>query len=876
MIAMLWFGIYLAYKQKADAAYNDEVQNAVNLSLIFEENALRSIGEVDKTLFYLRRIIESRLGTVNFHDLVQTSDILSEIIIQVAVIDSTGMMRASSAGPQPAKPTDLSDRPHYLAHVGAQKDFLFVSQPMVGRISGKWSVQFTRSFRNKDGSFGGVIVASLNPEHFTQFYKSIELGETGSISLIGLDGIVRATDGVQGRYALGQDISHSALMKEIRANDHGTFLNEESPNGQRRIVAYRNIRGHPLALSVSVAEQQVYADSNNELFRNSIIGACLTLVILAISVKGSRAQLRLRHAQSILLRSQRRALQKSEQLRLTLDNMSQGIMLVTKDFRIPILNQQAIRLLDLPQAYLHSPPKFQDLVAYQAERGEFDTAAVPEGITPLEHFTRRDNQGAMIPYERTRPDGTVLEVRTTDLPDGGFVRTFTDITRRREAQAAINRLASEDALTGLPNRRLFQQELEKCARALHQEDGNAPEDREGFALLCLDVDRFKLVNDTLGHPIGDRLLQAVAERLRKTVRSDNVAARLGGDEFAILLPRMTSIEQPEALAKRLVEILALPYEISGHHIIAGASIGIALAPLDGTDPDLLLKAADMALYAAKGAGRGAFHFFHTSMAEQIRVKRQIEMDLRSAIEREELKLHYQPLLNLQSRTISGCEALMRWQHPTKGLVPPSEFIAVAEETGLIVPLGAWAIKAACLQATTWPNNVSVAVNVSPIQFQAGDLVETVRNILTETGLPPHRLELEITETILMQESDVTIGILHELRALGVNISMDDFGTGYSSLSYLRSFPLSKIKIDRSFVNDLETAEGSDVIIRSVIDIAKTLGMTTTAEGVETSQQLDLLMALGCDEAQGYFFSKPVSAADLEGLMSKWSPKTLAA
>lgn len=877
MIAMLWGGILFKYQIQRDSDYREQLHNSYNLALLFEETALRAIGEVDKTLFYLRRLIEARYGTVDFHQLVSSSDILSEIIVQVAVIDKNGIMRASSAGPQPAKPIDLSDREHYRYHLGRDGDDLFVSRPVVGRASGKWSVQFTRRFRDKDGNFAGVIVASLNPEHLTRFYQSMEIGSTGSIALFGLDGVIRAAGGrnQDGVFNLGDDISSSQLMKELGERSEGTFVDNSGPGDGGRIITFRRIRGQPLAISVSVSEQQVYARSWNELLRNSWIGALLTLIIIGISDRGSRAQLGLRKAQTSLVRSQRRALQTSEQLRLTLDNMSQGIILVTKTGHIPVINQQAIHLLNLPESFLKTPPKFEQLVSFLEANGEFADTPVPEGVKLVDYLVRRDASGALVSYERTRPDGTVLEVKSTTLSDGGFVRTLTDVTRRREAQAAINRLVSEDVLTGLANRRLFQEELEKRAQLLSS-GGQRAEDREGFALLSLDIDRFKIVNDSFGHPVGDALLREVAERLKETIRTDCVAARLGGDEFAILLPRVNSVEQPEALARRLNAVLGQPYYLSGNTLNVGCSVGIALAPTDGTNPDLLLKAADMALYAAKNAAGGTFRFFDTCMAEKAQIRGQMEIDLRRAVQEDEFELHYQPLQVISSGTISGLEALMRWRHPTKGLIPPSDFIPVAEDTGLITILGEWALRTACTQAKTWPDHLKVAVNVSAMQFRSGTLVSTVRSALADSGLPANRLELEITESILLGDCDMTASILDELRDLGIKISMDDFGTGYSSLSYLRTFPLDKIKIDRSFVRDLETKAGSDVIIRSIVDISKSLSMTTTAEGVETLEQIEMLTALGIDEIQGYWLSKPVPADALPELLRNLSSARVAA
>ncbi len=874
MIAMLWAGIYLKYRDQAASAQHDAVHSTSNLAMLFEEHVQRAIGEAGKSLYIIRRAVERRSSDDDFARIVTNPELSSEIIVQFAIIDAKGMMRISSATPHSTTVIDLSDREHYLAQKHSKRDELYLSGPMVGRASGKWSIQLTRRFNASDGSFGGVVVASLNPDHFTRFYEALNLGETASISLIGLDGRVRATGGAKGhgRFAMGQDLSGSSLMERVGKEDNGTFV-DKTDNAPSRIVAFRRVQGLPLAVSVSVTEKEVLQAALADATRHTFAGVLLTLIILAVTINGSRGELGLQLAKAKLLRSQRRALQKSEQLRLTLDSINQGIMLVTKDMRLPVINRQAVRLLDLPESYLERAPTFDELVWHQEKRGEFSSMPIAEGMTPLEHLTKVGSDGTFPTFERTRPNGTLLEIATNLLPDGGFVRTFTDITHRRQAQETVARLASEDALTGLANRRLFREQLESRCQQYHTPGG---EEDPGFALLCLDLDWFKEINDTLGHWIGDALLKAVAERLSSTLRGGRAIARLGGDEFAVLLPHTNSAQKTEALATRIISLLSQPYEIYGHHIQTGASIGIALAPHDGNDPDLLLKAADMALYAAKSAGRGTYRFFHKSMADQLRAKRQLELDLRSAIENDELELHYQPLLNVEGETITGFEALMRWRHPTRGMVQPSEFIPLAEETGLITDLGAWALRKACAQAATWPEHIYVAVNVSPIQFRDGDLTATISAALREANLSPSRLELEITETILMQECDATVQVLRRLRAIGIRISMDDFGTGYSSLSYLRSFPLSKIKIDRAFVKDLGVTAASEVIIRSIIDIARTLEMTTTAEGVETAEQFKLLQTLGCSEAQGYFLSRPLTPDKLAGVIRERSSKSLAA
>jgi diguanylate cyclase (GGDEF)-like protein len=385
------------------------------------------------------------------------------------------------------------------------------------------------------------------------------------------------------------------------------------------------------------------------------------------------------------------------------------------------------------------------------------------------------------------------------------------------------------------------------------------------------------VNDTLGHRIGDRLLQEVASRLKGALPANGMLARLGGDEFAVVMSPVQSRAALERLANSLTELVSQAYEIDGHQIRSSVSIGIAVGPHDGDSADDILMAADLALYAVKAGTQGTCRFYERSMNEEVNERQQVEMDLREAIERGELELHYQPIIDLRRNVITGLEALARWRHPTKGMVSPAVFIPVAEDSGLILPLGTWALTEACRQAAQWPDHLKIAVNLSPVQFSAPNLYDTIKSILAETGLAPHRLELEITERLFMEESEKTLSILHQLKQLGVRISMDDFGTGYSSLSYLRSFPFDKIKVDRTFVSDLVDGTEHIVIVQAVVTIARALGMTTTAEGVETVGQQEFLTALGCDEAQGYLFSAPVPTEQVSKLIADWSAaRTLAA
>jgi diguanylate cyclase (GGDEF)-like protein len=426
-----------------------------------------------------------------------------------------------------------------------------------------------------------------------------------------------------------------------------------------------------------------------------------------------------------------------------------------------------------------------------------------------------------------------------------------------EREQRITQLAFNDVLTGLPNRTMFQQQLEHLFRA---SEGNG----SLFALHCLDLDQFKVINDTLGHPAGDTLLVEAGRRVIEAARGQFVA-RLGGDEFVVLQTVGDDRNAIDRLARDILETMAQPLVIDGNELVPSTSIGIAIAPQDGGDGQTLLRNADLALYRAKEAGRGTFAFFEESLNERAQQRRQLETDLRLAIESGEFELYYQPLFDLEQNRICSFEALIRWNHPTRGLISPVDFIPVAEDTGLIVPIGAWVVREACAQAATWPDHIRVAVNVSPVQFHRGSLNETILRALADSGLAPARLEVEITESIFLEGSDATLRLLHSLRSLGVRIALDDFGTGYSSLSYLQSFPFDKLKIDRSFIQNLLTRDGASAIVRAITELAHALNIETTAEGVEETAQLLELRAHGCSSVQGFLFAEPMTASDVDQL-----------
>ncbi|MBM1170581.1 putative bifunctional diguanylate cyclase/phosphodiesterase [Microvirga arabica] len=427
------------------------------------------------------------------------------------------------------------------------------------------------------------------------------------------------------------------------------------------------------------------------------------------------------------------------------------------------------------------------------------------------------------------------------------------------AHQELHVLAHQDALTGLPNRVVLRNQLE------HALAGPKPNGRT-IAVSYLDLDHFKDVNDSFGHETGDELLKAVAERLRNCIPASegqvrNLISRFGGDEFAILQTGIRKPSESAALASKIVEAMRAPFTVNGQEIFIGTSIGIAL-PQGHVTPSQILKHADMALYHAKADGRGTFRFFETHMDVQLQARRALEVDLRKAATNGEFELFYQPQININDNEIGGYEALLRWHHPERGLVPPAEFIPVIEDTGLIVSLGDWILEQACREAARWPRNIHVAVNLSPVQFRSRGLVQSVSRALAASGLAPSRLELEITESVLLQDNEATVSMLHDLRRLGVRIAMDDFGTGYSSLSYLRSFPFDKIKIDQSFVREMSQRSDCLAIVQSVANLGSSLGMPTVAEGVETEEHLRQIQAAGCTDAQGYYFGRPRPARDL--------------
>ena len=589
--------------------------------------------------------------------------------------------------------------------------------------------------------------------------------------------------------------------------------------------------------------------------------------LMAFAVSGATLVIMLSGIASTALLETHLRRQREDELRIqyhrfdmALAHMGEGLCMFDAEKRLVVCNDRYAKMYRLPPELLKAGTQHHDIIKHRVEhgilRGQTGDSSAEQVIStlsalPLDVVSSRIDELS---------DGRKIRVTRQPMTGGGWVATHLDVTEQQRSEAKITYMAQHDALTDLPNRVLLRDRLDQALS--HTRRGGRK-----LAVLMLDLDRFKDVNDTLGHPAGDALLKAVALRLRACVRETALVARLGGDEFSIIEDVQDPVVDATALAERIKRTLCAPFDLGDHQVITGTSIGIAVAPYDGADCDEILKSADLALYRAKSSGRGTHCFFEPALDLLMQARSELERDMRDALANGEFELHYQPFVDLKSSEIIGCEALLRWHHPRRGLISPVEFISLAEETGMIVPIGEWVLRTACAEAATWPDKIKIAVNLSAAQFRSKALLPAVASALSDSEIAPSRLELEVTESVMMHDSHVVFATLGQLRELGVQIAMDDFGTGYSSLSFLQKFSFDKIKIDRSFVNKLfDKKEESRIVAQAVVRFAVSLGKTTTAEGVETKEQLQFLRAEHCTEMQGYYFSRPKSASDIAQLV----------
>jgi len=746
MIAACWIGLALLLSIERDKVVEGAIQQSDNLVRLFEENTVQTLERFDRTILLLRKSIEDDPEHFDLREWAERTSLVGDLTIQLALIGPDGYLKATTLN-NDGQPPYLGDREHFLAHVGTVTDKLFISKPIIGRWSGRLSLQLSRRVSAPDGSFGGVIVISIDPDFIDTFYRAVDLGARGSITIRNLDSVVLAQRGVA--------IPTVGLQIPMQHRDtpSGHFWSPGVTDGVQRLVAYRTAAKLPLIFSVGRAESDIFNGTQRNRIVYYAVAAFITILVLIAIAWSINHQIRLDRVRDNLRRSEAQARERAREL--------------------------------------------------------------------------------------------------------------------EEKSREIVHIAHHDILTGLANRALLHDRIDHAF-------SRARRCGEIFAILCVDLDRFKIANDTLGHQSGDVLLRQVAERLRACTRDVETVARIGGDEFVVLQPNAAQPEDVTSLAKRILLALGAPYDVCGNPVVISASIGIALAPADGASIDKLFTNADLALYRAKANGRNDFCFFSSEMEETALKRGRLELELRDALARDEFELWFQPWFNIKTGRIIGCEALLRWRHPQRGLLGPAEFLSIAEETGLIGRLGNWVLRRGCRDAAAWPSGARLAINLSAAQFIGGNLHGTVLAALAESGLEAKRLELEITETLIIDDFEGTRETLSQLRGVGISIALDDFGTGYSSLTHLRQLLFNRIKIDRSFVAEITTRPECAAIVCAMIALGKSLGVSITAEGVETHDQLAILRTAGCVEVQGYFFSRPLPGAEILARLATNGAEVIAA
>ena len=842
------------FRERALRSSERELENTVLLLARHFDQQLEDFQVVQKDLIAFMRSsgiataenYKRRMSGHDIHLMLKSKIEALSYVGGVNVFDAEGNLINASAG-WPLPTVNVADRPYFRTFKSGPQSPEMLVEPVYSRITGAWTTVIARKVTGPKGEFLGAIGRGIEAINFEKFFATVALGPDATIAMHHSDGTLLAryphvADMVGKNFKAGP-----ATQRQIFERPRSTSRLTSPIDGQDRLISSRALTNFPIVIIASTTTSAALADWREQ------IGLLITITGLSVLAIAALLLLVVRKLSHQHRASRQRLSLEKQRLDTAVNNMTQGLLLFDAKQHLIICNKRYLEMYGLSAEIVKPGCSFREVIAHRKDTGSF--------VGDVDHYVEvvmRDiaHRNAMV---ISTPDGRSIQIVNEPVPDGGWLATHEDITERRRAEERITHLAHYDALTDLPNRTLFHERLKR-------ELSHAAPDRQ-LAVLYIDIDEFKSVNDSLGHMIGDELLKSVASSLVACARKTDFVARLGGDEFAIVQTGIEDIDDVMKLVSRIFGSIRSPYQCLGHQVTTDASIGIALAPRDGTDIDQILKNADLAMYAAKAAGRRTYRFFETDMEAEVRARRSLEMDLRQALVDGGFEVYYQPCLDLQTNAITGCEALVRWRHPQRGMISPAEFIPLAEDTGLINQLGEWVLTTACKEAVSWPGNIRLAVNVSPIQFRSGTLALKVMAALAASGLAASRLELEITEAVLIHDDEAALAILHDLRAIGARIALDDFGTGYSSLSYLQRFPFDKIKIDRCFITDIAEPEGSSSIVQAVVNIAADRHMTTTAEGVETEQQRDLLRELGCSEMQGYLFSPPKPAADIRALLS---------
>lgn len=807
-------------------------------------------------------------GSQAMHEKLRVRTAALPQINAVTVLDRNGkLLNFTRRWPIPE--INLSDRDYFEALSSDATLQRFVGKPVQNRGDGAWTIYIARKISAPDGRFLGLVLGAIEIGYFERLYAQIAPAEDAVASLFLSDGtlVVRHP---RREGTIGQAFpTAGAALIAARSASGGISRNVSPIDGRDRLVATRALTGFPLIFSMSRTTEAVLTSwrwQTTVLVVAALLIEAALFLLLLIGVKQTRTQKRLASSEAARAAAEERERgeghlrAQSARYEIALDNMTQGLCLFDRENHLIVMNSRFAQMHGIPDALRREGTPLRDVLDHLNGRGHAREAGCPSPLAEACEITARN--GSPLARICDLADGTAIGIVHALIPGGGWVCTHEDVTDRRRQEERIAHMARHDVLTGLPNRMLLKERMEE---ALGKRGG------VGTTVLCLDLDGFKIVNDTYGHPVGDELLCTVARRVQAVLGSGDHVSRLGGDEFAVLMADGARRADAGRLAGRLIEALKAPIQVQGAALSIGTSIGIASGEGDQATPANLLRRADVALYQAKAVGRGTWRFFDPAMDAEMLRRAQLGSDLRSALASGQLELHYQPLVETHARVIGGFEALLRWRHPIHGFVSPAEFVPIAEEIGLIRPIGAWVLERACTDAIAWPEHIKVAVNLSPVQFVGEKLVEEVKRALSVSGLGSGRLELEITESVLLQDNEATVAVLHRLRELGARISMDDFGTGYSSLSYLRRFPFDKIKIDQSFVRNLEHEPGSLEIVRAVVGLGNALGMSVLAEGVETQEQLAILMREGCKELQGYLFSRPRPIGEATALLAAALP-----
>ncbi len=750
----------------------------------------------------------------------------------------------NAASEWPVHNLSIADRQYFNA-LKSDPNLQDAVEIVRGRLTNDWTILFAHKISSPTGEFLGVTTRGISPSSIEAFLDSVEPDKNASIAFLHADGTLMAriphVDAMIGRKITVEG-------QPATTSDHYTLQLVSPVDNEERIVAVRHLPSLPIVITASITTEAAlmqWRQQTRFLVGVGALGAfviALTLVLiirqLARQHRASRGKLRL----------------EKERFATAVNNMTQGLLLFDAAGRLVMCNERYLEMFEGSRDVVKPGCTLRDLVQHRKDAGTFtgDVEAYCAG------FFRELERGAPGTILNVT-GGRTIELRYQPLSQGGWVTTTEDITERQRYEERISHMAHYDSLTDLPNRALFRERLERSLATMKE--------HEQLAVLYIDIDEFKAINDSLGHPVGDELLKSVAARLCSCADLQDFVARLGGDEFAVFRPNVGSRDDVLPLINKIHEAIRRPAECLGHHVVVDASIGVALASNAMRDLDQLVKNADLALYEAKSSGRRTWRFFEAAMEERANARRTGEIELRKALRDGELEVHYQPFLDFKSEAVVGCEALIRWRHPERGMISPASFVPVAEDTGLINEIGEWVLRSACTMAASWPAHTTIAVNVSPVQFREPGFALKVVGALGASGLAAQRLELEVTETVLINDDETTLAVLNELRALGVKIALDDFGTGYSSLSHLQRFPFDKIKIDRSFVRNVACSQESAAIVRAVVDIAGVRNIATTADGVETVEQKDALRALGCAQMQGFLFSAPRPAAEIAALFA---------